>query len=315
MIPEYYFKVICCPNCKSDLEEIKGKDELFCQCCNASYPVIQNIPILLHGVEDETSQIIKQFYDSEWKKNRDGVLKAKVKHEDLSRIGQLYIKKNENRFSSLFDNNNDITFFLDAASGAQPRVDFGKNFDYHICVDFSLDGMVESRKILGNRAICICGSLLNMPIKDLTCNGIIASHVLYHIDKDLQEDAVSQLYRVMRPEGKLLIFYGNPHSFERVIIKSLKMLIRRNTIKKKSSTQTIYYHAHTISHMLNLINNIFGNSSGSVISLRLFSIAITQKLFNNTIFGSIFYNAIIFVENIFRKIPTFSSYIAYIAKK
>ena len=88
MIPEHYYKLICCPKCKTDLDKISYKNELYCQNCKSKYPVIEDIPILLHEVKDEISQIIKEFYDTEWKRNRNGILRAKVKHEDLSTIGQ-----------------------------------------------------------------------------------------------------------------------------------------------------------------------------------------------------------------------------------
>lgn len=132
---------------------------------------------------------------------------------------------------SIFNRNQNIepVLFLDAASGAQPRIEFGKNFYRHICLDFSLDGLLESRKLLGERAICICGSLLNMPIKNSVCDGIIASHVIYHIDKDLQAVAVRQLAQVLKPGGKMLILYANPHSPERLIYKGIKKILRKKT--------------------------------------------------------------------------------------
>lgn len=97
MMPPYYFQIICCPKCKSDLEVNSArKDELRCQKCNSLYPVVEDVPILLHQTKDKVSQYIKQFYDSQWKRNEKGVLQARIKHEDMSEIGQLYIRRNEN---------------------------------------------------------------------------------------------------------------------------------------------------------------------------------------------------------------------------
>ena len=161
MIPKYYFQIICCPKCKSDLEvNHRNEEELMCSNCNRTYPVIEGIPILLDGAEDEVSQIIKRFYDSEWEKNENGILRAKAKHEDLSNLGQKYIQTNEDRFMHLFTKGKqNRDFFLDAASGAQPRINFGANYSYHVCLDFALDGLIECKRLLGDRAICICGSL------------------------------------------------------------------------------------------------------------------------------------------------------------
>jgi len=124
-------------------------------------------------------------------------------------------------------------FFLDAASGAQPRVNFGASYSYHVCLDFALDGLIECKQLLGDRAICICGSLLNMPIKSMICDGIVVSHCLYHIDKDLQLNAVSELSRVLSYKGTVLIFYGNPNSFERRILTERIVTGLKNIMEKK----------------------------------------------------------------------------------
>ncbi|MDA2936682.1 class I SAM-dependent methyltransferase [Acidobacteria bacterium AH-259-A15] len=263
MIPQHYFEIICCPKCRSNFDKnSKNEKEVSCHNCKSTYPVIQGIPILLPVLEDEVGQVVKRFYDSEWRRNEAGVLKAKVKHEDLSNLGQLYIKRNEARFVSLFkqEQEKDQNFFLDAGSGAQPRVEFGKNYSYHICLDFSLEGLIESRKLLGSRAICICGSILNMPIKDSVCDGVIASHVIYHIEKDLQVNAIQQLSRVLRPGSKLLILYANPNSLERLLIKGLKKMMRRKETAT-SNESTFYYYAHSVNFMLDICSNEFGNSN------------------------------------------------------
>lgn len=315
MIPEHYFKVICCPKCKADLEANKQNEELFCRNCKTTYPVVEDIPILLHEIEDEASQIIKQFYDAEWEKDRDGILKAKVKHEDLSNLGQRYIQNNEKRFKSVFVPKRKQSFFLDAASGAQPRVEFGSKYTYHVCVDFSLEGLLESRKQLGERAICVCGSLLSVPLKDFICDDIIASHVLYHIDKDLQEKAIQHLSRVLRPNGKLLIFYGNPKSFEKVIVKGVKILLGRNKAAKGSDNKSFYFHPHTINYMLRILHNEFGNSKVSVKPLRMFTKAVTHIGFKHNIPGTMVFYILFLVERLVRRIPKLSNYIAYIAEK
>lgn len=317
MIPLHYFQVICCPKCKSNFDKnIKNNNELICHNCKSTYPVIEGIPVLLPILDDEVSQVVKRFYDSEWKRNKDGVLKAKIKHEDLSNLGQLYIKRNEARFVSLFgqEQERDQNFFLDVGSGAQPRVEFGKNYSYHICLDFSLGGLIESRKLLGGRAICICGSILNMPIKDSVCDGLIASHVIFHIDKDLQVSAIEQLSRVLRPGSKMLILYANPNSLENLLIKGLKKAMRRKKTVT-SGENTFYYYAHSMNFMLDILFNEFGNSNVYVEFLRMFSNRITGPLYNNRFLGPLSFMLIATVENLLKGIPRIATYVSYIAMK
>ena len=317
MIPQHYFQVICCPKCKSNLDQnIENDKELICLACKSTYPVIEGIPVLLPILDDEVSQVVKCFYDSEWKRNKDGVLKGKITHEDLSNLGQLYTKRNEARFVSLFgqEQERDQKFFIDVGSGAQPRVEFGKNYSYHICLDFSLDGLIESRKLLGSRAICICGSILNMPIRDSMCDGLLASHVIYHIAKDLQVSAIKQLTRVLRPGGKMIILYSNPNSLEKLLIKGLKNVMRRNKTDV-SDQSTFYSYAHSINSILDILLNECGNSSVDVKFLRMFSNRITGPLYNNSFLGPVGFMLIATVEKLLKGIPRIATYVSYIAMK
>lgn len=319
MIPKYYFQVICCPKCKSDLEvNPRNEEELMCSNCNRTYPVTEGIPILVDGAEDEVSQIIKRFYDSEWKRNENGTLRAKAKHEDLSNLGQKYIQTNEDRFMPLFTKGKQTRdFFLDAASGAQPRINFGANYSYHVCLDFALDGLIECKRLLGDRAICICGSLLNMPIKSMICDGIIVSHCLYHIDKDLQLNAISELSRVLSYKGTVLIFYGNPNSFERRILTERIVTGLKNIMEKKgimTGRLNSYYYAHPLNHMLDMLSSQFSNSKITAKPLRFFTRKISQPAFMNRFLGEMFFRLFVLIENLLKEKANLASYVSYIVE-
>ena len=206
MIPQHYFSVICCPACRG---ELSNGESLTCSNCRATYPVADGIPVLLAGSEDEVSRHVADFYSKAWKRDDEGALIAKKVHEDTTEYGQRYSGEFEKRVLPTLQRDDNPSFFLDAACGAQPRVEFGRSYQYHACVDFSLGGLRESRRLLGDRAVCVNGSLLQLPFKDHAFDGIIASHCLYHIDKDLQGKAAAELVRVLG-RGTLLILYANP---------------------------------------------------------------------------------------------------------
>ncbi len=314
MIPPHYFQVICCLNCKSNFDDDRNLvDALACPGCESEYPVIEGVPVLLPKSSDEVSRVIKEFYDTAWERDEAGVLKAKVRHEDLSPYGQRYIKRNEARFATVFDREQDCNcgFFLDVGSGAQPRVRLGKHYEYHICVDFSLDGLMESRKLLGDRAICVCASILNLPIKASTCDGLLASHVLYHIDKDLQARAVHQLSRVARRNAKLLIFYANPNSFEQMLMRGLRRVRRKNASETRDRS-SFYYYAHSIDYMLDALSNDFGKENVEIRSLRVFSKPLTEPVHNRG--GLPSYVAINAIDSLFRVMPRMATYVSYLAR-
>ncbi|HKZ49744.1 MAG TPA: Trm112 family protein [Candidatus Nanoarchaeia archaeon] len=46
-VPKELLDIICCPTDKGDLKYDKKKQTLACQICKTTYPVTENIPILL----------------------------------------------------------------------------------------------------------------------------------------------------------------------------------------------------------------------------------------------------------------------------
>src|SRR5215471_19582177 len=99
MVPKHYFEVMCCPDCRTDLRE--SSDDLQCSTCRRRYPVVNGIPVLISGNDDEVSGVVAKFYASAWKRDDGAMLAAKVLHEDTSDLGQRYIHDSEARFLEL----------------------------------------------------------------------------------------------------------------------------------------------------------------------------------------------------------------------
>lgn len=269
--------LVACPRCegslKADRENLDDAQKLICLGCAAEYEVVQGIPVLLAESDDRVSQMIKKFYDSEWSRDAAGVFEAKKKHEDLSDLGQRYIREAEARLEGVFAAGGE--FFLDAGAGAQPRVDMGRNFKYHVCVDFSLAGLVECRRILGDRAICIAGSLLKLPLKRKTFDGVLASHCIYHLDAGLQSQAVTELARVLAAGGTLLILYGNPRSPEQALAGWAKKLLPK---AGSPTSGEFYYFAHPVSAFRRFLEEPPASLDVEVKALRFFTKRISAPL-------------------------------------
>jgi uncharacterized protein YbaR (Trm112 family)/SAM-dependent methyltransferase len=270
MLPSQYFEIICCPRCRGDLAEV-SEGQLRCQGCAAEYPVVEGIPVLLAGREgeDEVSRTVSSFYEEAWKQawRKEPDQPARQAHDDASDYGIRYVRKTERRFIAEFEGKGGRKrFFLDAACGAFPRVAFGKGYTYHVCLDFTLQGLLAARRLMGERALCVCGSLLRAPLKDSVFDGILASHCVYHIDKDLQGTAVRELLRTLAPGGKLVIFYANPDNVSSRLLKTrsgwpLRTLLdraRRNappppalaTDPAKDQAPVVYCYLHPIETMM-----------------------------------------------------------------
>ncbi|MAE94856.1 MAG: hypothetical protein CL910_09365 [Deltaproteobacteria bacterium] len=317
MIEEHHLALLCCPRCRGKLSTTEDATGLSCASCDASYPVIDGIPVLLAGEVDEISETVQEYYEAGWRKNADGVPRARLVHEDLSDRGQRYIVDNERRFVSIFEGGGNV--FLDAGSGAQPRVEFGQAFDYHLCVDLSLQGLQEARQVVGDRGIFVCGSLLDLPIRDHSLAGAMASHCIYHIDKELQSRALSEISRVVSPRGVGLIFYSNPDSPERRTIRGLRAisaLLRKLGLRKPadSSQKLLYYFAHPIPYMLNALREEHGESGVKAVPLRMLTKQLSKPLLNAPLVGGVASKGLHLLERALGSRPGAASYVAYVLR-
>lgn len=310
-MPTGYLSIICCPACRAGLV-VASASELRCLGCAREYPVIDGIPVLLDETEDDVSRTIKAFYDDGWKRSDAGVTEAKAAHEDLSDLGQRYVDENERRFERHFRAGGSA--FLDAGPGAQPRERFGAAYDRHVCVDFSLDGLLECRRRLGERAVCVVGSLLMLPIRDGVIDGSLAAHSIYHIERDLQVQAIAELARV-NEAGTTLIMYANPDALERRLARAVRRLRGRPTTEDPWRGDSFYFYAHPVDRMVAMIETAFGRGSVAAKPLRLFSVSISAPLFRVPLLGQVFFRLFLAIEGRLGRRMGWARYVGYVIRR
>jgi len=160
----------------------------------------------------EISSSLKHFYDTYgWQRDdEDGVLHGIIIHEDQDQAVQSYIEVNELRYKPLFSDGG--SFFLDIGCGAKPRAELAENFRLHLCVDISIVGLNEARKKLGASGQYILADMTDLPFKSNACDAALVCHCLYHVDKDLQVPVLRDLYRIIKPKKRILVFYSSRHN-------------------------------------------------------------------------------------------------------
>ena len=105
-------------------------------------------------------------------------------------------------------------FFLDIASGPIGLAEYmalADGYELRICVDISINALIKAKENIeraGKRGVFICGDITNIPIQDNSCDTVLSQHTLYHIPKNDQSIAVKELYRVAKPEAKIVIIYN-----------------------------------------------------------------------------------------------------------
>ncbi len=233
------------------------------------YPIVKGIVLLLPDLAlvdskdkilgdllSDDKKLVKDFYDNRgWHTTEKGDYEDADIFEDLRPFAQEYLTKCHDRVSRYL--NPSGTYMVDAASGALQYTDYlqySENYKYRICVDLSFQGLSECKRKLGDKAICLLCDMTNLPIKDNVTDGFVSLNTIYHIPKDEQVKAITELYRVLNKGGKGVVVYDwYKHSpwmnisllpfraFKYIKVKTGKMFANA---KGKEPGKMLYFHAH-----------------------------------------------------------------------
>jgi len=145
---------------------------------------------------------------------------------------------------------------LIAGGGDLPEshVTIARQFSEACCLDISHIALDISREKLGDHSEYVLGSLLEIPKPDASFNAAYCAHVIYHIDKDLQHQAIREMIRVVEPGGRIVIIYSNPKSLIRSITEKksrtpLLWKVQRKESKKPpddANRPPLYFFAHPL---------------------------------------------------------------------
>ncbi len=201
--------------------------------------------------EKKVREILKTFYDSYgWRcDNATGHYLGEILHEDLSDATQAYMDRNELRYAKHFADGG--RYFLDAGCGAEPRRHMAEDYEKHICADISIVGLKEARKRLGDSGLYVVADLAALPFSEASFDGVLASHVVYHVDKDFQKDVLREFYRVCSPNRNVVVFYASNYNLVSVFqfigrdifrtLAALKRAMSRSGSRKEKPPPLYYY--------------------------------------------------------------------------
>jgi len=234
------------------------------------YPIIKDIVLLLRdlAIVDSIDKVIKDtisddkklvqnFYNQRgWHTDDSGNYEDAVIFEDLRDVSKEYLKKCHDRVSRFL--NPSGKYMLDAASGAlqyEDYLQYSTNYKYRICVDLSFQALSEVKRKLGDKALCILCDMTKLPFKDNVMDGFISLNTIYHIPKDEQVTAITELYRVLAEKGKGVVVYDwYKHSpwmnfwllpFRgTVFIKNRVTDVLRKATGSGKQNKMLYFHAH-----------------------------------------------------------------------
>jgi SAM-dependent methyltransferase/uncharacterized protein YbaR (Trm112 family) len=181
--------------------------------------------------------VVQSFYDDfGWVKNVGGQFNDTSEFTVPREIARKYRVTCNRRISGHLSGG---TSLLDVASGAIPHpeyLDFSRNYQVRICVDFSIRALREAREKLGERGLYILGDITRLPLAAGAVDAAISLHTIYHVPETEQSRAVDELIRVCKPGGRVIVVYTWATSAAmttafriREFFGSLKRLGRRDT--------------------------------------------------------------------------------------
>jgi len=143
-------------------------------------------------------------------KNNLRIYEDSPKWVDFRLVSDEYIRNSFTKAKKYLNSNG--KYLLDIASGPiglKEYIDLSENFEFRICVDISVNALIQAKHNYSHKkGIYICADICNIPLNDNVCDSVLCQHTLYHIPKNEQKTAVNEMYRVVKPDCKIVIVYS-----------------------------------------------------------------------------------------------------------
>lgn len=225
---QHHLRNIKCLHCENPIE-FTNEAFIGCPSCNAHYPVINGIPVLIN--ENESIFSFKDFTDQKnlfFDISQSGTLKARISSLLPSLSFNKISRQNFQYLSALFTNNKNYSvLILGGSIEGQGITKFLRLPNLHI---------VESDVSFGPRTQVILDAH-HIPFTNESFDCVIAQAVLEHVVDPTQ--CVSEIYRILKPGGIVYSeipfmqqVHGGAYDFTRFSMSGHRRLFRRFEQKK-----------------------------------------------------------------------------------
>jgi len=171
---------------------------------------------------DRTQRLRKYFDEVAWSPLESGRWTDTELEVSATRVNDYYTLREHTRNRMAMSRGG--VYFLDAGCGARPYRMYAAGYRHHVCLDFSLSGLRGARKCLDGRGFFVLGDLRHIPFKSGAFDGFCSAYAVHHIPGAAgQQEALKELYRILKPGCSGAVIYDNPDHFA----KKVKRLIRR----------------------------------------------------------------------------------------
>jgi 2-polyprenyl-3-methyl-5-hydroxy-6-metoxy-1,4-benzoquinol methylase len=197
MFKKSYLSFLACPDCRGNLSEKSRK--LTCQSCGSTYPIVNNIPILLSGSMAGDVKLSQEKWDSEYKKTINAK-KAKILKENFRKTYQDYTMKYIKDIFKSYRSKKYLEigcgpFFIGQA--------LSKEGAFIVGIDYSMNALNLAKFYLKDEGIenylLVCGDIAKMPFKDNSFDLLYGGGVIEHFKDTV--GVVKENFRVLKEGG------------------------------------------------------------------------------------------------------------------
>jgi SAM-dependent methyltransferase len=184
-----------------------------------------------------------------WETDDAGVTEDALRFEDLRPSASSYAARTRSRVLRHLPASGER--LLDVGSGPiqyPEYLELSRGFGQHYCVDLSPKALAGARSRIGEKGVFIQGDILDVDLPPATFDAVICQHVIYHIDRDLQEEAVRKLLRLVKPGAKVVLVYSNPRALAGRTWRLLKRALRLRAPRESPDSPAggLYFFAHPL---------------------------------------------------------------------
>lgn len=198
-------------------------------------------------MNNQAEENVSRFYNSIGWQTNDGVTEDADRFEDLRKSAAWYVSACRLRLMTHIPKNGHL--ILDMASGPiqyPEYLDYSKAYNKRYCVDLSTQALEAAREKIGDHGVYFNDSFLNLEFGENFFDCVISLHTIYHMDKDVQEDAVRKLIRVVKSGHPVIVVYSNPDALVQRFMRAVRYLLRRES-PISTDPEKLYFYRYPLS--------------------------------------------------------------------
>lgn len=189
-------EVLACPACHGSLVLDHRNERVRCTACNAMYPVIEGIPILLPPgpLAQDRERVSRNAFAAEHRSiDREALLEVAGQHHCAP-----VMRRQAARFGAQFAPDQ---WILDLGIGWGWQWDGRASGPNILGVDMSLGNLVLARRLLDDdRITLVCADAVALPIRDASLAGLWSVQVFQHLPAEVLERAIAEADRVLQDD-------------------------------------------------------------------------------------------------------------------